>query len=120
MFAIVALRHDEVARNFLRDADREFAVGDTLQASEKLWGAASHAMMALAQQRRWDFRSHKALKLAARRVAEEQSDDTIRLKFAVAEKCHIDFYHGFLEDYEIEEVRPDVHDFVNRVLELLE
>ena len=65
-------------------------------------------------------RSHRALKLAARRVAEEQADDTIRLKFSVAEKCHINSYHGFLDDYEIEEVRPDVHDFVNRVLGLLE
>jgi hypothetical protein len=42
------------------------------------------------------------------------------LKFSVAEKCHINFNHGFLDDYEIEEVRPDVHDFVNRVLGLLE
>lgn len=117
---MVALRHDEVARNFLRDADREFEAGDSLQASEKLWGAATHAIMALAQQRGWDSRSHRALKLAARRVSEEQADDTIRLKFAVAEKCHINFYHGFLEDYEIEEVRPDVHDFVNRVLGLVE
>jgi uncharacterized protein (UPF0332 family) len=117
---MVALRHDEAARNFLRDADREFAAGDSLQASEKLWGAATHAIMALAQQRGWDSRSHRALKLAARSVAEEQADDTIRSKFAVAEKCHINFCHGFLEDYEIEEVRPDVQDFVDRVLGLLE
>ena len=117
---MVALRHDEVARNFLRDADGEFAAGDSLQASEKLWGAATNAIMALAQRRGWESRSHRALKLAARRVAEEQADDTIRLKFSVAEKCHINFYHGFLEDYEIEEVRPDVHDFVDRVLGLPE
>ena len=117
---MVALRHDEVARNLMRDADREFAADDSLQASEKLWGAATHAVMVVAQQRGWDSRSHRALKLAARRVAEEQADDTIRLKFSVAEKCHINFYHGFLEDYEIEEVRPDVHDFVDRVLGSLE
>jgi hypothetical protein len=42
------------------------------------------------------------------------------LKFSVAEKCHINFYHVFLEDYEIEEVCPDVQDFVDRVLGLLE
>ena len=48
------------------------------------------------------------------------SGDTIRLKFAIAEKCPINFFHGFLEDYEIEEVRPDVHDIVHRVPGLLE
>ena len=42
----------ETAQDFLKAADREFAEGDALQGSEKLWGAASHAVMTLAKQRK--------------------------------------------------------------------
>ena len=45
--------HIQTAHGFLEDADREFSAGDHLQASEKLWGAASHAVMAVAQQHDW-------------------------------------------------------------------
>ena len=31
--------HAQTARAFLDEADREFAEGDALQASEKMWGA---------------------------------------------------------------------------------
>ena len=36
--------HVETAQKFLDDADREYAAGDILQASEKLWKAASHVV----------------------------------------------------------------------------
>ena len=55
-------------------ADQEFAAGDVLQGSEKLWGAASHAIMAVAQERGWQFGSHRAMKDAARRLAKEYGD----------------------------------------------
>lgn len=38
------------AQEFLAVSDAEFAKGDDMQASEKLWGAAAHAVMAVAQQ----------------------------------------------------------------------
>ena len=56
--------HAETAYEFLEDSNREFAGGDHLQASEKLWSAAAHAVMAVAQQREWLHRSHRALKNA--------------------------------------------------------
>ncbi len=51
----------ETARKFLSDAEREFAAGDTLLASEKMWGAAAHAIMAVAQQRGWPFGNHRVM-----------------------------------------------------------
>ena len=49
--------HAVTAQEFLEASDQEFASGDHLQASEKLWGAATHAVMAVAQQREWPHRS---------------------------------------------------------------
>ena len=56
--------HAENAEEFLVASDKEFAAGDHLQASEKLWGPATHAAMAVAQQREWPHRSHRSLKNA--------------------------------------------------------
>jgi hypothetical protein len=47
--------HVQTAREFLEAADGEFAAGDVLQGSEKMWGAASHAVMAVAQQQGWPY-----------------------------------------------------------------
>ena len=110
--------HAFKAHDFLDDADREFAAGDRLQASEKLWGAASHAVMAVAQSRGWPSGSHRALKEAAERLSDEHNDPLIEYAFAVAEKFHRNFYHDNMEDFELDADRPKVHDFVRRVLAL--
>ncbi len=115
---MVVEEHARAAKAFLEAADQEFAAGDVLQGSEKLWEAASHAIMAVAQERGWQFGSHRAMKDAARRLAEEYGDPTIRYGFAVAEKFHMNFYHQVMGDYQIEQDRPLVREFLGRVLSL--
>ena len=107
------------ALEFLAVSDAEFAAGDRQQASEKLWGAATQALMAVAQQQGWPHGTHQALKAAARRLAEEHNDRLIVAGFGFAEKFHANFYHDFMEDYQLDEDRPEVHDFVHRALALL-
>ena len=110
--------HAQTAEEFLEAADREFAANDLVQASEKLWGAAAHAVMAVAQERGWDHRSHRSLKNAVIRLSREQDDPLIEAYFAVAEKFHRNFYHDDMEDYERDADRPLVEHFVTRVLAL--
>ena len=111
--------HAVTANEFLDASDQEFAVGDHLQASEKLWGAATHAVMAVAQQRGWQHRSHRSLKNAVGRIVAETDDDGYAAGFLAAEKFHKNFYHDEMEDFEIEHDRPVVHRFVARILTLL-
>ena len=111
--------HYQTAQDFIIDANREFAAGELVQGSEKLWGAASHAVMAVAQQRGWSYRSHRSLKNAAIQLSREQNDPTIEAYFAVAEKFHRNFYHDDMEDWERDADRPLVERFVTRVLSLL-
>ena len=110
--------HAQTALDFLEKADRHFADGDQIQASEKLWGAAAQAIMAVCMERGWAHTSHPAMKRAAERLAEEHDDPQIADRFAVAEKYHRDFYHLFMEDEEWTTDRPKVHDLVARVLAL--
>ena len=111
--------HIETAQGFLEAADRELAAGDHLQASEKLWGAASHAVMAAAQQHGWPYGSHRAMKNAAQQLAERYEDPLLLGGFVSAEKFHANFYHDFMEDFELNGDRPLVRDFVHRVIALL-
>ena len=110
--------HLRTARKFLKAADREFDAGDHLQASEKLWGAASHALIAVAQQRNWPHGSHRALKKAARLLVDETGDMALLAGFAFAEKFHANFYHDFMEDFELDVDRPTINNFVERLLVL--
>ena len=106
--------HLNTAREFLDGSDREFAAGDALQGSEKLWGAFSHAVIAVCQERRWKYGSHREIIDAAIQLAEELGIDKGRV--LTARGFHANFYHGFLEDYEVEYGRPVVRDFVERIL----
>ena len=108
------------ALDFLDEADREFAAGDIRQASEKLWGAATDAVTAVAIERGWRHRSHRDIKNAVLRLADEHDDRLLRAEFAAAEKFHINFYHDTLEDHEFELDSPIVHDFVHHALTLLQ
>ena len=107
------------ALKFLAQSETEFAAGDTRQGSEKLYGAASHAVIAAAKQRGWRYRSHRDNKNATTRLATELNDDLLLAGFLAAEKFHINFHHGGMEDYEIAQDRPVVRRYVHRMVDLI-
>ena len=111
--------HAQTAEGFLADSDREFDTGDTLQASEKIWGAAAHAIMAVAQQRRLEYGTHRTLINSARQIADEQYDERLRSGILAAQHFHSNFYNGTMEPEDIEYDRPLVHRFVALMLALL-
>ena len=112
--------HIQTARHFLSESAREFAAGDVLQASEKLWGAAAHAAVAVAQTREWRHSKHRHLKIAVRRLADELGDARLASGFAAAERFHANFYHGFMDEDEIEQDRVKAREFVEKTLSVLE
>ena len=104
------------ARIFLEQSDQEFAKGDVVQASEKLWGATSHAIKAVAEQRGWDHGKNSHRRLVVRQLAEEYEEFWLRAGYAAAEQFHANFYNNFMEDDAIEDYRPIVHGLVKRLL----
>ena len=110
----------ETARKFLADAEREFAAGDHLQASEKMWGAAAHAIMAVAQQRGWKFGSHRRMLEAARRVADELDDGDFHTGLESARVLHSNFYHDHLEEAELAPTAEVVRRFVDKMIALVD
>lgn len=110
----------QAALAFLEDAEREFAAGDVRQASEKLWGASTDAITAVALERGWKRSSHRDMKNAVQRLAVEPGNDYLDAQFIAAEKFHVNFFRATLEDYEIESDKPIARAFVHRTLALLQ
>lgn len=83
--------HIQIAREFLDESDREFAVEKVLKGSEMLWGAAAHALIAVALQNGWPYNSHGAMKDVARRLPDIPKEPHWLSEFATAERFHINF-----------------------------
>ncbi len=111
-------QHISIARRFLDKSHREFADGDELNGAELLWGAAAHALIAVAQENGWQYDSHGALRNVAIRLETSGQRPQWRSDFNTAEHFHTHFYHGRLTDRQIIADRPKVGRFVNRLLTL--
>lgn len=120
MTEMSASEHAQTARDFLVASDREFAAGDHLQGSEKLYGAATQAIIAICQQRGWKYNNHRSMKRAVAEIAREQGEQLIVGGFSTAERFHANFFHDHMEDYDIDTERPAVHRFVARLLNLVD
>ena len=112
--------HVRTALDFLVRSDQYFAADDRLQGSEKLWGAAAHAILALSRMRRWPLGSHSRIRENASRLSRELGESHLSTDFDSAERFHANFYHDYMTESDIGIERPLVHRFVNRVLSLPE
>ena len=95
------INHWETSRRFIIQADAELAAGDLLQASEKGWGAAAHAIKAIAEEREWRHDSHARLFGIVDRLVAETGESDIRELFRAAGEVHKNFYEGSMSKEDI-------------------
>ena len=86
-------RHAAISRDFLVKARQESEKGELLQASNKAWGAAAHAIKAVAEKRRWFSESDWKLRRATSIVAAELGDSSLMGSFSLTRDAHYNFYH---------------------------
>ena len=109
--------HAQTALAFLEHSDLEFESGDALQGSEKLWGAASHAISAIAKQRGWKHGKYKAKTEVVDIVAAEVGGrDSLLRAWDIAWLFHCNFYNDQMPDWKVERDRPLVHEFVRELV----
>ncbi|MYA60765.1 MAG: hypothetical protein F4X40_09495 [Chloroflexi bacterium] len=108
----------DTARQFLSDADREYESGDILQASEKLWCAATHVVIAEMQRRGLEPNGHGKMKRFVSNLGDELNQPDLYALFKISETLHINFYHGFLSENNFEEHREMTRQFVGRMIDL--
>lgn len=114
------IHNARIARKFLDDADREFAAGDLLQSSEKLWGAVSHALKALCRQRNWRHAKYAHRRDAAQRLSNDLNDPTIFAYFKIAQSCHANFYNDWMYAEDVDTNRAYIRELVDKILAQIE
>ena len=98
-----AAKYTALSRRLIRQAQEEFEKGDRLQASEKAWGAAAHAVKAAAEQRGWRHDSHARLFHVVGRISREAADAEFLALFQVANSMHQNFYEDWQTDEFVED-----------------
>ena len=85
--------HRERSRHFLSLVDDELTRGELEEASNKVWGAAAHAIKAVAERRGWQHHAHALLEEAVDRlVNEEFAPRDILIQYMTASAFHQRFY----------------------------
>ena len=110
----------KAARKSLTDAARQFDAGDDMKGSQKMWDAAEHAVVAIALERGWEHSCPEDLFSAASMLSDEFADAEFVGGFMVAEKFRDNAEYDFMEDFQFDDDRQIVRDFVARTLALVE
>ncbi|MBS7638460.1 PaREP1 family protein [Candidatus Bathyarchaeota archaeon] len=92
----MAERYMNLNCKYLKEAREFLTKGDSVQASEKLWGVAAEIVKAIASKRGIELRSHRDLWVFVDRLAEELKDPDIVRLFSIANALHQNFYEDWM------------------------
>ncbi len=111
--------HAERSWHFLELVDDEVQRGELEEASNKLWGAAAHAIKAIAERRGWPYGAHRDLEDAVMRLVDDEGAPTIlHTYYSSANWFHSRFYGGPPSESVIRNGKQNMADFI-RLLENL-
>ena len=104
--------HAAIGRRFVQHAREELEKGNLLQASEKVWGAAAHALKAVAIERGWRHGRHDLLIANAEQLAREYDRTDINILMSVANSFHVNFYENLYGEVSIRAGIDSIEHFV--------
>ena len=117
---VSAQDYAQSAQDLMAESDRKFAARKHLPASAMLWEATAHAIMAVASQRGWHCDgSSPALRKAVERLAAEEGDDLISLKYIYAENFRDNADSDFMEFRDIAYDSAKARDYIRCLLALV-
>ena len=102
-----------ISRGFVDHARNQLARGNRLQASEKVWGAAAHALKAIAIQRGWRHGHRSYIFAIASQLSEEYERSDFIVRMGVADLMHSNFYENEHDEYAISITIAEVEQFVD-------
>ena len=97
---------------FLDLAERELAQGLRLQASEKIWGAMTHQLAAIAEQRGWKHGAHADHYLMVEYLSKEFDISDLPDYYHIANLQHTNFYHNHQRTVDIQRALTRMKTFV--------
>ena len=97
--------HIAISRRFIDHAREELDLGNRLQASEKIWGAAAHALKAIAIQRGWNHSQHQNIQRIAIQLGNEFRRPDFETRVRLASAFHVNFCENVEEEDSIFKAR---------------
>ncbi len=108
--------HAQMSRRFLEHAGIQLAQGDRIQAAEKVWGAAAHALKAIGEQRGWIHHKHPNVFDIGEHLGREfDREAQFDMYLARAEYMHRNFYENDRSEGSIRLALADIERFVNEL-----
>ena len=106
--------HMQISRRFIQHAREELDKGERLQASQKIYGAAQHALAAVGKERGWRTEDYRHKDAIAGHLAEEFNNPLIRIRNNSYDRYHVNFYQNrWDEELNLRNDIDDVEQFVN-------
>ncbi len=108
--------HAQISRRFLGYARIELEKGDRLQAAEKVWGAAAHALKAVGKQRGWNHAKHSSIFDIGEHLGREFDKEELFDRYlARADYVHRNFYENDRSESSIRYALTDVENLVEEL-----
>ena len=105
-----------MSRLFLEHAGVYLGQGDRIQASEKVWGAAAHALKAIGEQRGWIHSNHSHIFDIGGQIGREFGQETQFLAcLSQAQAMHNNFYENIRDIPAIQAALSAVAEFVDEL-----
>jgi len=109
----------ELNRKYLKEAEGFLAKGDSVQASEKLWGASAEIVKAVAAQRGLELKTHADLWNFTTKLSSELGDPEMLRLFAIANYLHQNFYENVMTFEAVSASAEAVKQFIKKVEKVL-
>ena len=105
-----------MSRRFLEHAGDYLAQGDRIQASEKVWGAAAHALKSIGEQRGWIHGNHSNIFEIGGHLGREFNREARFLDYlSQAQAMHQNFYDNIRDVPAIQRALSTVAEFVDEL-----
>ena len=85
-------RYFRLSQRLLKHAQEQLDLGDTVQASEKAYGAVSHAVKSYAELRGWNHYNHHRVGLVLDQLRDEENDPGLTEGYDAIESLHKNFF----------------------------
>ena len=102
-----------ISRGFVDHARNKLARGNRTQASEKVWGAASHALKSVAIQRGWRHGRRSYIFAIAEQLRAEYDRPDFTVRVSIADSMHNNSYSNEQGEYSIRNAIAEVEQFID-------
>ena len=112
--------HVGKAWDLVAESDRKFGERNHLRASALLWEATVEAVKAIAANKGWDCQGDRlALRMTVERLAEEEKDELIALRYIYAENFRDNAETDFMEPRSLAYDSAKARDYIRSLLAMV-